>query len=109
MQWCRLHIPMFFHNQFLGGERDLIWFVCSLQCPAKCGSRALVSRDVRCSDETRPCDESTRPPAAKNCTGPPCERQWTVSEWGPVRYDESLGSAHETALTIARTCSFDFF
>ncbi|XP_041955841.1 ADAMTS-like protein 2 [Alosa sapidissima] len=53
------------------------------ECPAKCGSRALVSRDVRCSDETRPCDESTRPPPAKNCTGPPCERQWTVSEWGP--------------------------
>ncbi|XP_030647717.1 ADAMTS-like protein 2 [Chanos chanos] len=53
------------------------------ECPAKCGRKALVSRDVRCSDETRPCDEATRPPSAKNCTGPPCERQWTVSEWGP--------------------------
>ncbi|KAL7839703.1 hypothetical protein SRHO_G00263610 [Serrasalmus rhombeus] len=54
-----------------------------LECPAKCGRRSLVTREVRCSDEIRPCDEATRPPSAKNCTGPPCERQWTVSEWGP--------------------------
>lgn len=26
----------------------------------------------------------TKPPNIKNCTGPPCERHWTVSEWGPV-------------------------
>lgn len=43
-----------------------------------------MTRDVRCSDESRPCDPATRPPSIKNCTGPPCERQWTVSEWGPV-------------------------
>ncbi|XP_066510787.1 LOW QUALITY PROTEIN: ADAMTS-like protein 2 [Hoplias malabaricus] len=54
-----------------------------LECPAKCGRRSLVSREVRCSDEIMTCDEATRPPSAKNCTGPPCERQWTVSEWGP--------------------------
>ncbi|XP_053726640.1 ADAMTS-like protein 2 isoform X1 [Synchiropus splendidus] len=53
------------------------------ECPAKCGSRALVTRDVRCSDVTKPCDPMTKPASAKNCTGPPCERQWTVSEWGP--------------------------
>ncbi|XP_037633786.1 ADAMTS-like protein 2 [Sebastes umbrosus] len=53
------------------------------ECPAKCGRKAQVSRDVRCSDETRPCDPMTKPPNVKNCTGPPCERQWTVSEWGP--------------------------
>uniref|UniRef100_A0A8D3AQ07 PLAC domain-containing protein n=1 Tax=Scophthalmus maximus TaxID=52904 RepID=A0A8D3AQ07_SCOMX len=53
------------------------------ECPAKCGRRALVTRDARCSDETRPCDPTTKPPTAKNCTGPPCERHWTVSEWGP--------------------------
>ncbi|XP_078107625.1 ADAMTS-like protein 2 [Sander vitreus] len=53
------------------------------ECPAKCGSKAQVTRDVRCSDETRPCDQMTKPPNIKNCTGPPCERQWTVSEWGP--------------------------
>ncbi|KAI3372948.1 hypothetical protein L3Q82_023388 [Scortum barcoo] len=53
------------------------------ECPAKCGRKAQVSRDVRCSDETRPCDPMTKPPNVKNCTGPPCERHWTVSEWGP--------------------------
>ncbi|CAK6976179.1 ADAMTS-like protein 2 isoform X3 [Scomber scombrus] len=53
------------------------------ECPAKCGRRAQVSRDVRCSEETRPCDPMTKPANIKNCTGPPCERHWTVSEWGP--------------------------
>ncbi|XP_046871797.1 ADAMTS-like protein 2 isoform X2 [Hypomesus transpacificus] len=53
------------------------------ECPAKCGLRGVVAREVRCSDDTKPCDSITRPPNAKNCTGPPCERQWTVSEWGP--------------------------
>ncbi|KAL0979609.1 hypothetical protein UPYG_G00187240 [Umbra pygmaea] len=53
------------------------------ECPAKCGSRAEVTREVRCSDEVKSCDPLTVPPNTKNCTGPPCERQWTVSEWGP--------------------------
>ncbi|CAN9512639.1 unnamed protein product [Ophioblennius macclurei] len=53
------------------------------ECPAKCGQKAQVNRDVRCSDETQPCDPMTKPPTVKNCTGPPCERHWTVSEWGP--------------------------
>ncbi|XP_073323126.1 ADAMTS-like protein 2 [Pagrus major] len=53
------------------------------ECPAKCGRKAQVTRDVRCSDETRLCDVMTKPPNIKNCTGPPCERHWTVSEWGP--------------------------
>uniref|UniRef100_A0A8C7MGF5 ADAMTS like 2 n=2 Tax=Oncorhynchus kisutch TaxID=8019 RepID=A0A8C7MGF5_ONCKI len=53
------------------------------ECPAKCGHRAQVTREVRCSDETKLCDPPTRPPNIKNCTGSPCERQWTVSEWGP--------------------------
>ncbi|MED6290192.1 ADAMTS-like protein 2, partial [Characodon lateralis] len=53
------------------------------ECPAKCGRKAQVTRDVRCSDETRPCDPMTQPANIKNCTGPPCERHWTVSEWGP--------------------------
>ncbi len=64
-------------------EEYLVLFV--VQCPAKCGLRALVTREVRCSDETHACDEATRPASTKNCTGPPCERQWTASEWGPVR------------------------
>ncbi|XP_048045296.1 ADAMTS-like protein 2 [Megalobrama amblycephala] len=53
------------------------------ECPAKCGRKSLVTREVRCSDENHACDETTRPVSTKNCTGPPCERQWTVSEWGP--------------------------
>uniref|UniRef100_A0A8C1LL16 ADAMTS-like 2 n=1 Tax=Cyprinus carpio TaxID=7962 RepID=A0A8C1LL16_CYPCA len=53
------------------------------ECPAKCGLRDLITREVRCSDETHACDEATRPASTKNCTGPPCERQWTASEWGP--------------------------
>ncbi|TSM85954.1 ADAMTS-like protein 2 [Bagarius yarrelli] len=54
-----------------------------LECPARCGHRGLVTREVRCSDEVRACDEATQPPSSKNCTGPPCDRQWTVSMWGP--------------------------
>uniref|UniRef100_W5L4A5 ADAMTS like 2 n=1 Tax=Astyanax mexicanus TaxID=7994 RepID=W5L4A5_ASTMX len=54
-----------------------------LECPAKCGRRSLVTREVRCSEEIKSCDEATRPASVKNCTGPPCERQWTVSDWGP--------------------------
>ncbi|XP_048835152.1 ADAMTS-like protein 2 [Brienomyrus brachyistius] len=53
------------------------------ECPAKCGSSSQVMREVRCSDEKKTCDMSSRPPSSKNCTGPPCERQWSVSEWGP--------------------------
>lgn len=68
------------------GEKLQCVSVCFsfIQCPAKCGRKAQVTRDVRCSDETRPCDPMTKPPNIKNCTGPPCERHWTVSEWGPV-------------------------
>ncbi|XP_068594661.1 ADAMTS-like protein 2 [Brachionichthys hirsutus] len=53
------------------------------ECPATCGRKAQVTRDVRCSDETRPCDPMSKPPDTKNCTGPSCERHWTASEWGP--------------------------
>ncbi|KAF7237222.1 ADAMTS-like protein 2 [Varanus komodoensis] len=53
------------------------------ECTAKCGEKSIVSRDIRCSEEERLCDASVRPAAEKNCTGPPCDRQWTVSDWGP--------------------------
>ncbi|XP_040261551.1 ADAMTS-like protein 2 [Bufo bufo] len=53
------------------------------ECTAKCGERSIVTRDVRCSEDEKLCDPSTRPPSEKNCTGPPCDRQWTVSDWGP--------------------------
>ncbi|MGH0122745.1 UNVERIFIED_CONTAM: hypothetical protein FKN15_007076 [Acipenser sinensis] len=54
------------------------------ECPAKCGERGTVTREVRCSEDEGSCDASSRQPDAKNCTGPPCDRQWTVSEWGPT-------------------------
>uniref|UniRef100_A0A8D0CA45 ADAMTS like 2 n=1 Tax=Salvator merianae TaxID=96440 RepID=A0A8D0CA45_SALMN len=53
------------------------------ECTAKCGERSVVSRDIRCSEEEGLCDASTKPLAEKNCTGVPCDRQWTVSDWGP--------------------------
>ena len=45
----------------------------------------MVTRDIRCSEDEKLCDPSTRPVGEKDCTGPPCDRQWTVSDWGPVR------------------------
>ncbi|XP_048181274.1 ADAMTS-like protein 2 isoform X7 [Corvus hawaiiensis] len=55
------------------------------ECSARCGERSVVTRDIRCSEEEKLCDASARPLAEKNCTGPPCDRQWTVSDWGPRR------------------------
>lgn len=57
----------------------------SPQCTAKCGERSVVTRDIRCSEDEKLCDPSTRPVGEKDCAGPPCDRQWTVSDWGPVR------------------------
>ncbi|XP_031747432.1 ADAMTS-like protein 2 [Xenopus tropicalis] len=53
------------------------------ECSAKCGERSAVTRDVRCSEDEKLCDVNTKPPSEKNCTGPSCDRQWTVSDWGP--------------------------
>uniref|UniRef100_F6U9F2 ADAMTS like 2 n=1 Tax=Ornithorhynchus anatinus TaxID=9258 RepID=F6U9F2_ORNAN len=53
------------------------------ECPARCGEQSVVTRDIRCSEDEKLCDANTRPLAEKNCTGPPCDRQWTVSDWGP--------------------------
>ncbi|KAG8447488.1 hypothetical protein GDO86_014837 [Hymenochirus boettgeri] len=53
------------------------------ECTAKCGERNSVMRDVRCSEDENFCDTNTKPPPEKNCTGPPCDRQWTASDWGP--------------------------
>ncbi|XP_008068992.1 ADAMTS-like protein 2 [Carlito syrichta] len=53
------------------------------ECTAKCGERSVVTRDIRCSEDEKLCDPNTRPVGKKNCTGPPCDRQWTVSDWGP--------------------------
>ncbi|XP_051893437.1 ADAMTS-like protein 2 [Pristis pectinata] len=53
------------------------------ECTAKCAERIAVTREVRCSNEEWLCDEKTKPPSQKECVGPPCDRQWTVSDWGP--------------------------
>ncbi|XP_067867928.1 ADAMTS-like protein 2 [Heterodontus francisci] len=53
------------------------------ECTAKCAERVTVTREVRCSKEEHLCDEKTKPPSQKDCVGPPCDRQWTVSDWGP--------------------------
>ncbi|XP_011382359.1 ADAMTS-like protein 2 [Pteropus vampyrus] len=53
------------------------------ECTAKCGEHSVVTRDIRCSEDEKLCDSNTRPVGEKDCTGPPCDRQWTVSDWGP--------------------------
>uniref|UniRef100_A0A8C2YHT6 ADAMTS-like protein 2 n=1 Tax=Coturnix japonica TaxID=93934 RepID=A0A8C2YHT6_COTJA len=53
------------------------------ECSARCGSQGTMKREVRCSVEAALCDESQKPSSEKECTGPPCDRRWTASEWGP--------------------------
>ncbi|KAM4624064.1 ADAMTS-like protein 2 isoform 1-T1 [Polymixia lowei] len=53
------------------------------ECSARCGSKGVRTREVRCSMETRLCNESTQPIESQECEGPPCDRRWTVSDWGP--------------------------
>lgn len=52
----------------------------------------MVTRDIRCSEDEKLCDPDTRPVGEKDCTGPPCDRQWTVSDWGPVRAGPGWGA-----------------
>lgn len=53
------------------------------ECSARCGNRGIMRREVRCSVEPRLCNEFTKPSNKKECTGPPCDRRWTASDWGP--------------------------
>ncbi|KFV80088.1 ADAMTS-like 2, partial [Struthio camelus australis] len=53
------------------------------ECLARCGTQGMMKREVRCSVETPLCDESRKPSSEKVCTGPPCDRHWTASDWGP--------------------------
>lgn len=55
------------------------------ECSARCGTQGTMKREVRCSVEAALCDESQKPSSEKDCTGPPCDRRWTASDWGPVR------------------------
>ncbi|KAK1785848.1 hypothetical protein P4O66_003220 [Electrophorus voltai] len=57
--------------------------VLLLACSARCGGSGLQSREVRCSMEDSLCNESTRPLGQRECKGPPCDRRWSVSDWGP--------------------------
>ncbi|XP_009865849.1 PREDICTED: ADAMTS-like protein 2, partial [Apaloderma vittatum] len=53
------------------------------ECSARCGAQGTMKREVRCSVEGALCDESRKPSGEKACTGPPCDRRWTASDWGP--------------------------
>ncbi|NXC41111.1 ATL2 protein, partial [Penelope pileata] len=53
------------------------------ECSARCGTQGTMKREVRCSVEAALCDESRKPSSEKACTGPPCDRRWTASDWGP--------------------------
>uniref|UniRef100_A0A672TY08 ADAMTS-like protein 2 n=1 Tax=Strigops habroptila TaxID=2489341 RepID=A0A672TY08_STRHB len=53
------------------------------ECSARCGTQGMTKREVRCSVEAPLCDESQKPSSEKACTGPPCDRRWTASDWGP--------------------------
>ncbi|NXV76868.1 ATL2 protein, partial [Atlantisia rogersi] len=53
------------------------------ECSARCGTQGTMKREVRCSVEASLCDESQKPSSEKACTGPPCDRHWTASDWGP--------------------------
>ncbi|XP_020566445.1 ADAMTS-like protein 2 isoform X2 [Oryzias latipes] len=53
------------------------------ECSARCGSQGLRTRDVRCSSDRRMCNQTSQPADREECEGPPCDRRWTVSDWGP--------------------------
>ncbi|XP_029687385.1 ADAMTS-like protein 2 isoform X2 [Takifugu rubripes] len=53
------------------------------ECSARCGSRGVRTREVRCSTDMRSCNRSSQPIESQECEGPPCDRRWTVSDWGP--------------------------
>lgn len=64
------------------------------QCSARCGSRGIRTREVRCSMERKLCNETSRPIESQECEGPPCDRRWSVSDWGPV--SSALYCTHHT-------------
>ncbi|NXP66588.1 ATL2 protein, partial [Chloropsis cyanopogon] len=53
------------------------------ECSARCGTTGTMRREVRCSGDAALCDESRKPSSEKPCSGPPCDRRWTASDWGP--------------------------
>jgi len=69
---------------------SLLLTLWPLQCSAQCGTQGTMKREVRCSVEAPLCDESWKPSSEKACTGPPCDRGWTASDWGPVSLEGLL-------------------
>ncbi|KAG7221004.1 hypothetical protein INR49_001722 [Caranx melampygus] len=68
------------HGQSCGPQWEVSeWSECS----ARCGSRGVRTREVRCSMEMRLCNMSSKPIETEECEGLPCDRRWTVSDWGP--------------------------
>uniref|UniRef100_A0A3B4TEV5 Si:ch211-267e7.3 n=1 Tax=Seriola dumerili TaxID=41447 RepID=A0A3B4TEV5_SERDU len=69
------------------------------ECSARSGSRGVRTREVRCSMEMRLCNKSSQPIESQECEGPPCDRRWTVSDWGPCS-----GVCGEGRMVRAVTC-----
>ncbi|XP_040000317.1 ADAMTS-like protein 2 isoform X2 [Xiphias gladius] len=69
------------------------------ECSARCGSRGVRTREVRCSMEMRLCNKSSQPIESQQCEAPPCDRRWTVSDWGPCS-----GVCGEGRMVRAVTC-----
>ncbi|XP_008333008.1 ADAMTS-like protein 2 isoform X2 [Cynoglossus semilaevis] len=84
------------HGQSCGPQWEVSeWSECS----ARCGSRGVRTREVRCSIEMRLCNQTSKPAESQECEGPPCDRRWTVSDWGPCS-----GVCGEGRMVRAVTC-----
>ncbi|XP_072429592.1 ADAMTS-like protein 2 isoform X2 [Chiloscyllium punctatum] len=70
------------------------------ECSARCGTRGSMRREVRCSVDPRLCDEYTKPTNKKECMGPPCDRRWTASDWGPC--SGACGEGRMTRYVVCR-------
>uniref|UniRef100_A0A3Q4H686 Uncharacterized protein n=1 Tax=Neolamprologus brichardi TaxID=32507 RepID=A0A3Q4H686_NEOBR len=87
-----VNIVMLHHTSFIISPS-----VC--QCSARCGSRGIRTREVRCSVERKLCNETSRPIESQECDGPPCDRRWSVSDWGPCS-----GECGEGRMVRSVTC-----
>ncbi|XP_035771708.1 ADAMTS-like protein 2, partial [Neolamprologus brichardi] len=84
------------HGQSCGPQWEVSgWSECS----ARCGSRGIRTREVRCSVERKLCNETSRPIESQECDGPPCDRRWSVSDWGPCS-----GECGEGRMVRSVTC-----
>uniref|UniRef100_A0A674JAI3 PLAC domain-containing protein n=1 Tax=Terrapene triunguis TaxID=2587831 RepID=A0A674JAI3_9SAUR len=70
------------------------------ECSARCSSQGMMKREVRCSVEPALCDEALKPVSEKECTGPPCDRRWIASDWGPC--SGSCGKGRMSRFVVCR-------